>query len=79
VLRTSSLGSTVVFDLDAGPREAEAGGVLAPGLAESSERLMRKMKETNVAIRLALMRGEAQHIQTSTEDQERLRALGYIQ
>jgi arylsulfatase A-like enzyme len=79
VLRTKSLGSTVVFDLEVDPREEDAGRAGPAELLESSEQLMRKMKETNVAIRLALMRGGAQSIQTSTEDQERLKALGYIQ
>jgi arylsulfatase A-like enzyme len=78
VLRTSSLGAAVLFDLADDPREEDAGRE-APELVESSEQLMRKMKETNVGIRLALMAGGAQGVQTSTEDQERLRALGYIQ
>ena len=39
---------------------------------------MRKMKETNVQIRRALMAGALSEVQTSIEDQERLRALGYI-
>jgi arylsulfatase A-like enzyme len=77
VLRTRSLGSAAIFDLAEDPQE-EAAGRWAPELVEESELLMRKMKETNVGIRRALMAGEPQDVQTSTEEQERLRALGYI-
>jgi arylsulfatase len=77
VLRTRNLGSAAIFDLAGDPQE-QGGGRPARELVESSEQLMRKMKETNVGIRLALMAGGAQGVQTSTEEQERLRALGYL-
>ncbi len=77
VLRTRSVGSAVAFDLAADPEEQRVGRP-APELVERSELLMRTMKETNVAIRRALMAGALQDVQTSTETQERLRSLGYL-
>jgi hypothetical protein len=67
----------VRFDLGADSRE-ESGEPPEPEIAESSELLMRKLKEMNVEIRRALMGGALPGVQTSTETQERLRSLGYI-
>ena len=77
VLRTTNVGPTAVFDLDDNPEE-EGGGRPAPELAESSELLMRRMKETNVQIRRALMAGALRTCRPPSKTQERLRALGYI-